>query len=83
MARQKFNVCAPIATSTGGTFWHTIGMAWETDKGGISITLNSLPLGGKIMLFPSDPAKDTSKNTKNIGLGPFDPPDDPNDDIPF
>lgn len=74
--------------------WHTIGAAWETSKGGISITLNSLPLGGKIMLFLADPARATDNNTRRtepIGLGPFDGdksgsnsgPFHEDDDIPF
>lgn len=35
-------------------FWTRIGSAWETDKGGISVSLNALPLGDRFMLFPND-----------------------------
>lgn len=35
-------------------FWTRIGSAWTTDGDGISISLNALPLGDRIMLFPNE-----------------------------
>lgn len=78
MAKPKYSVCVPITSQDGlKTRWHTIGAAWETEKGGISITLNSLPTTNKVMLFPRVSSQKTAYyKPKSIGLGPFDGVDD-------
>ena len=35
-------------------FWTRIGSAWNAKDGAISISLNALPLGDRIMLFVND-----------------------------
>jgi hypothetical protein len=39
------------------TFWTTIGSAWITEKGGISIKLNAAPIGDSMILFPIEDEK--------------------------
>jgi len=38
---------------TDEVFWTRIGSAWNAKDGGISCTLNALPLGDRFMLFPN------------------------------
>lgn len=54
--QPDYRVVTPKAKSDDSdeVFWTRIGSAWETDKGGISVSLNALPLGDRIMLFPND-----------------------------
>lgn len=46
-----------VAKSKEGSdevFWTRIGSAWDAKDGGISCSLNALPLGDRFMLFPND-----------------------------
>ena len=40
---QRFNICAPRARKDGKTYWHTIGTAWQSEKG-IQLVFDSLPI---------------------------------------
>ena len=53
MAKPTHNLFTPINKEGGGTIWHKIGAAWENSKG-FSMELNSLPINGKIMMFPAE-----------------------------
>jgi hypothetical protein len=43
----RFNVIVARPGKDDKTFWHRIGTGWPRDKGGISVTLDSLPIPGK------------------------------------
>lgn len=50
-SKPDFNVRAKV-----GEYWTTIGAAWNVKDGGISIRLNTIPVGnewdGSILLLP-------------------------------
>lgn len=39
----------------GSNFYSPVGAAWKVAKSGISIQLNSLPIDGKLVMFPKGP----------------------------
>lgn len=43
----RYNVIVARPGKDDKTFWHRIGTGWPRDKGGISVTLDSLPVPGK------------------------------------
>ena len=51
MANQKPNYVAYTIVETNGdakAFWQRVGSAWMNQDGSINITLNALPLNGKL-----------------------------------
>lgn len=96
---RKMNVTVPIEYEQRGekkTFWHTIGTAFENDKGQITIYMNSLPLPGpdgrvKVMLFDKkdDADRDHVQDRKKGGSSSRKPrttgggSSDIDDEIPF
>lgn len=58
--RRMFDVCVPCERKGDKkVFWQKIGVAYESDKGGINIYLNALPIptqeGCKLCLFVAEP----------------------------
>jgi hypothetical protein len=47
-------VSAKEKDGTNEVFWTRIGSAWHAKDGGISCSLNALPLGDRFMLFVND-----------------------------
>jgi hypothetical protein len=47
-------VCPRENEETEETFWAQIGSGWKAKDGAISIRLNALPIGEKVMLFRND-----------------------------
>ena len=42
---QRFDVCTPRPKGDGtGSWWHKVGTAWKSDKGLITIYLDSYPV---------------------------------------
>ena len=42
---QRYDLCSPRKNKkTGKTYWHRVGTAFPSDKGGFSCVLDSLPL---------------------------------------
>lgn len=39
----RYDVCVPRPKKDGGTYWHKIGAAFDSEKGGFSIEFDSLP----------------------------------------
>jgi len=74
-----FKVFTVIERETGKNYWQQIGSAWyHKDGQGIGITLNSLPLDGKlVMLPPRDDENKSDAQDANV------PPPVGDDDVPF
>lgn len=39
----RYDICVPRPKKDGGTYWHKIGAAFDSDKGGFSLEFDSLP----------------------------------------
>lgn len=54
---QRFNVCTPRPKKDGGTYWHSVGNAWQDEKG-TTVYLDSSPYPdteGRIVLKLFEP----------------------------
>lgn len=73
--RQAYDVVVPIPSrERGKTYWHRIGRAYDNNRG-ITLYLDSLPIGNKIMLFPAKRDEGPVTNVPDLpDLGA--PPDD-------
>jgi hypothetical protein len=77
----RYDVCAPRPGREGKTFWHRIGSAFKSDKGGIGIVLDSLPLpdkDGKVSFQLFEPKAKAQASNGQASAG-----DDMSDSIPF
>jgi hypothetical protein len=55
MAGKKPNYKILVSRKNGDqNFYTEVGSGWDVAKKGISIQLNSLPIDGKLVLFPRD-----------------------------
>lgn len=75
----RYDVCAPRAGREGKTFWHRVGTAFKSDKGGIGIVFDSLPLpdkDGKVSVQLFEPKAKTPDAKSSAG-------EDMSDSIPF
>lgn len=68
----RFNVIVARPGKDDKTFWHRIGTGWPREKGGISVTLDSLPIAGKdgkvsflIVDAEARPAQSGQKSTQS------------------
>jgi hypothetical protein len=58
---ERFDVCTPRPKGDGtGTWWHKVGTAWRSDKGLITVYLDSVPVpdpekGNKIVMMLFEP----------------------------
>lgn len=61
--KPDYIVKVPIErTPKGKTYWHSIGAAWVNGEA-INLQLDSLPLGGRVVLFkPEADATDVAEN---------------------
>ncbi len=41
---KRLDAFSPRPKQDGGTWWHKVGSAWETDKGNITVFLDSVPI---------------------------------------
>ena len=82
----RYNVIVARPGKDDKTFWHRIGTAWPRDSGGVSVTLDSLPIPGKdgkvsfLIVDADKDAKPTQSGSKptQVGAGA-----DMSDEIPF
>lgn len=51
----RYDVCVSEQGKDGKTYYTTIGTAFPSDKGHISIKLKAHPIGGEMVLFPAKP----------------------------
>ena len=58
MANYDWRVVTPVEAEGKETFWQQIGVGWNNKGGSISITLNALPINGRIVLFEPTEADD-------------------------
>lgn len=89
---NRYDVCTPRPKKGGGTYWHKIGAAFDSDKGGFSIEFDSLPApsaeqdrDGNIRIrirAVAFPAKDRDERQSGRGQAPADDLDD-DSSVPF
>lgn len=82
----RFNVIVARPGKDDKTFWHRIGTGWPRDKGGISVTLDSLPVPGKdgkvsMLIVDADAKGETSKPQGSPARAPQ--ALDMDDEVPF
>lgn len=82
----RYNVIVARPGKDDKTFWHRIGTGWPRDNGGVSVTLDSLPLPGKdgkvgFLIVDADdkPTQSGSKPTQSGKSAR----EDMNDEVPF
>lgn len=69
MANKRMDACTPRPKYGGGTWWHKVGSAVQSEDGKITIYLDSCPLPDKesgnikIMLFEQKD-RDSDKNSQ-------------------
>jgi hypothetical protein len=59
--QKRYDVCTPVEYKKDGkdeTFFQKIGTGFPTKNDGISVSLNALPVNGKILLFVHKDKKD-------------------------
>ena len=62
MAYQKPNLIAYTIVETGSDakdYWQRVGSAWTNNDGSINITLNALPVNGKLHVHAPNPDEDS------------------------
>lgn len=87
---NRYNVIVARPGKDDKTFWHRIGTAWPRDGGGMSVTLDSLPIPGKdgkvgfLIVDADKDGKPTQSGVKHTQSGVRKPAaDDLQDDVPF
>lgn len=80
----RYNVIVARPGKDDKTFWHRIGTAWPRDNGGVSVTLDSLPIPGKdgkvsFLIVDADKDGKAAPSAKPATAGGA----DMNDEIPF
>lgn len=87
---NRFNVCTPRPKKDGGTHWHSVGTAWQDEKG-VTVYLDSSPYPdseGRVVLKLFEPRdNDRARSASNdrqqaqSRAGSF--AEDDGDSIPF
>lgn len=70
---KRYDVCVSEKGKDDKTYYTTIGVAFASEKGHISIKLKAHPIGGEMVLFPAKAKEQSPQGGKR----------DSDDEIPF
>jgi hypothetical protein len=81
MAGQRLDAMVVREGKDGKKYWTKIGAAFPNDKGGYNVTLDALPVGGQLFLYPPRERTQGGGQTQQQSTPAADPQRD--NDIPF